>query len=149
MVRDYKRLNIWVDAYQLTLDLYKITKAFPNYEKYRLTDQLLRAVSSIPANIVEGCGQNSTVATRRFLFIAYGSIKETEHHLLLAKDLGYIDEKAHEQISDRIDKLGRMMYNFITNMPVKKEYLKLNREKTIDKNTYRIPPAGSRTPESL
>lgn len=53
---DYKKLKVWKYAHELTLEIYQITKNFPKEEKYGIVSQIRRASSSIPTNIVEGCG---------------------------------------------------------------------------------------------
>jgi hypothetical protein len=49
----FTQLEVWQKAHQLVLEVYKETKSFPNAERFRLTDQLCRAASYVPANIVE------------------------------------------------------------------------------------------------
>lgn len=112
MVCDFRKLIIWKEAHELTLNLYGITKTFPDCEKYRLTDQLLRAAASIPANIAEGCGQKSTIALNRYLFISLGSIKELEYHLLLAHDLGYLAKEKYVFLAKKMQELAKMTYAF-------------------------------------
>ncbi|MBA7590679.1 hypothetical protein ES708_32807 [subsurface metagenome] len=87
---DYKKLKVWEDAHKFNIDIYNITKKFPNNEQYGLTSQIRRSSSSIPTNIVEGCGQLDNGNLIRFLGIAKGSAFETEYQLLLSKDLNYI-----------------------------------------------------------
>ena len=126
MTRDYTDLRIWKEAHNLTLDLHEATKKFPFEEKFGLVKQIDKASASIGANIVEGCGQNSTAATRRYLFISYSSLKEIAYHVLLAYDLGYIEKEKYENFSKRIITLSKMIHNFISNMPNEKQYIKPN-----------------------
>ena len=102
---DYKKLKVWEDAHQFTIDIYNITQKFPNNEQYGLTSQIRRSVSSIPTNIVEGCGQLDNGNLIRFLGIAKGSAFETEYQLLLAKDLKYINEKDYDELNEKIQKI--------------------------------------------
>jgi four helix bundle protein len=83
---------VWEDSHKLTLTLYSLTKGFPREELFGVTSQLRRASSSIPANIAEGCGKGSDAEFCRFLQIAFGSACETEYHLILSRDLGYLTE---------------------------------------------------------
>ena len=89
---DYKKLKVWETAHKFTIDIYKTTKGFPEDEKYGLISQIRRSVSSIPTNIVEGCGQLGNGNLIRFLGIAKGSAFGVEYQLLLSKDLNYIDD---------------------------------------------------------
>ena len=91
-VKDFKELRVWSKAHELTMLVYKVTRAFPRDEVYGLTSQVHRSAASIGANIAEGCGRHSDGEMTRFLQIARGSASETEYHLLLAKDLGFQQE---------------------------------------------------------
>lgn len=73
-MRDYKKIVAWQRAHQLTLLVYKNSQNFPTEEKFGLTSQLRRATYSVPANIAEGSGRNTTKDYLRFLFIALGSL---------------------------------------------------------------------------
>ena len=113
---DYKKLKVWEDAHKFTIDIYKITKGFPEDEKYGLVSQIRRSVSSIPTNIVEGCGQLGNGNLIRFLGIAKGSAFETEYQLLLSKDLGYIDTIEFNILTEKIKFIIRMLNNLIKSL---------------------------------
>ena len=70
-LKNYKELIVWQKAYQLCLDIYKITKRFPKSEVFGLSYDLKRIVISIPSNIAEGYGRQTTKEYIRFLYIAY------------------------------------------------------------------------------
>jgi four helix bundle protein len=108
-VKDFRDLQVWQKAHQLTLAVYQITVAFPRAELYGLTSQLRRCSSSIPANLAEGCGRNGDAEFARFCSIAMGSASELEYHLLLAKDLKLIKPKDHAELSQRATELKRML----------------------------------------
>jgi four helix bundle protein len=91
-MRDFHNLKVWMQAHQLMLELYKETACFPQTEIYGLTSQLRRAGVSIAANIAEGCGRSSNLDFARFLEIAMGSASEVEYHLILARDLTFLDD---------------------------------------------------------
>jgi four helix bundle protein len=91
MLKNYKELKIWQRSYQLCLEIYKITKTFPNEERYGLTSQIRRAAVAVPSNIAEGYGRKTTPEYIRFLYNAYGSICELETQILLSGDPGYIE----------------------------------------------------------
>ena len=111
-MRDFRKIQAWERAHRLTLQLYKITAAFPPEERYGLTSQIRRAVSSIPANIAEGAGRNTQAELARFIHIASGSASELEYHLLLARDLGYIDARTHSELDLAVGEIKRMLYGF-------------------------------------
>ena len=91
-MKDFKELRVWSKAHGLTVLIYHLTRGFPREEIYGLTSQVRRSAASIGANIAEGCGRHSDGEMTRFLQIARGSASETEYHLLLAKDLGFLQE---------------------------------------------------------
>ena len=76
---------------ELVKMVYQLMRNFPADERFRLCDQLSRAVISIPSNIAEGNGRESKSEYARFLGIARGSLYETETQLEIAKELGYVD----------------------------------------------------------
>jgi len=110
-MKDFKNLKAWEKSHQLTLLVYQISSSFPAEEKYGLVSQLRRSVSSIPANIAEGCGRGSDNDFARFVQIAIGSACETEYHFLLAKDLGFINEDSWENLNVKINEVKRMLIN--------------------------------------
>jgi len=74
-----------------------------------MTSQIRRCSSSVPANIAEGCGRLGNSELHRFLQIACGSANELEYHLLLAKDLGYLNEAAHLVLDQQLAEMKRML----------------------------------------
>lgn len=87
----FKNLIVWQKAMELTKLVYGLVRQFPNDERYALSDQLRRAVVSIPSNIAEGNGRSGNKDYAHFLAVARGSLYETVTQLEIARDLGYID----------------------------------------------------------
>ena len=112
-MRDFRKLNVWHKAHQLTLDVYVATKRFPKDELYGLTSQSRRSAASIPANIAEACGRGGDGDFSRFLQIAAGSASELEYHLLLAHDLNLLDHQTHEQLAASVREVKQMLTSFI------------------------------------
>src|SRR3990172_12562119 len=111
-MRDFKKIQVWEKAHQFTLRLYKATSFLQKEEIYGLTSQIRRAAASIPANIAEGCGRDTQAELARFVHIAGGSASELEYHLILAHDLGYIDDKAYPELDSAINEIKRMLNGF-------------------------------------
>jgi len=131
---DYTKLKVWEDAHQFTIEIYKITKNFPNNEQYGLTSQIRRSASSVPTNIVEGSGQLDNGNLIRFLGIAKGSAFETEYQLLLAKDLDYINEEEYKALTSKIKSIIHMLIALIRSLKnMKPETRNPKREMCIDK----------------
>ena len=55
-MHDFKQLRVWRKAFDLSVDLYRVTNVFPKEEMYGLKAQIRRSASSVAANIAEGCG---------------------------------------------------------------------------------------------
>ena len=86
----YRKLIVWQKAMQFTKVVYSLVKQIPEIEKYALTDQIRRAVVSIPSNIAEGCGRATNRDYAHFLSISRGSLYETMTQLEVAQSLGYV-----------------------------------------------------------
>jgi four helix bundle protein len=110
MIKSYRDLEVYQRAYQLALKVHQLTINFPKYETTELGSQLRRAVLSIPLNIGEGYGRKSSVADfKRFLVMALGSCDEVRIELDFAKDLGYIDETTHQELTEEYIVLGKQI----------------------------------------
>lgn len=107
-VKSYKDLIVWQKAMDLVEMVYPVTKAFPKEELYGLTNQLRRAVVSIPSNIAEGQARNSTAEFWNFLSIARGSFAEVETQLLIAERLKYIEPKKLCEILNLQTEINKM-----------------------------------------
>ena len=68
-MRNFKNLCVWQKSHEFVLEIYKITKDFPNEEKFGLTSQIRRATTSIALNIAEGCGRKTEKEFANFLNI--------------------------------------------------------------------------------
>ncbi|HVP53260.1 MAG TPA: four helix bundle protein [Terriglobales bacterium] len=112
-MRNYRELKVWQRAHQLTLDLHKATRSFPQYEQYGLTSQIRRAASSIGANLAEGCGRRGDAEFARFVLIAMGSASELDYHLLLARDLSFLPFKEYERLAAELAEIRRMLTSLL------------------------------------
>lgn len=88
MIKSFEELVAWQRAMELCELVYRMQKALPKTETYGLGDQIRRAVVSIPSNIAEGFGRESTKDFLHFLMIARGSLFETQTQIKLAVRLG-------------------------------------------------------------
>lgn len=96
----------------MTLEVYRCTREFPGDEKFGLTSQLRRACASIAANLAEECARGGDGDFARFVSIAAGSASETDYHLLLAKDLTYLDGSHYQRLLEQISEVKRMLNSF-------------------------------------
>ena len=93
----------------LAVEVYRLSSGFPRYELYRITSQLTRAATSVPANIAEGNGRGSARDYARFLSIAKGSLNETETFIRLAIRLEYLTEEQAKPALNLSNQIGRML----------------------------------------
>jgi four helix bundle protein len=119
MVRNYRELIAWQKAMDLVVLVYKATAALPPEERYGLTSQARRAAVSIPANIAEGQGRNSTREFLNFLSIAHGSLREVETHVLIAQRLNYLDEQVTGAVMDLASEVGRLVNGLSNSLSAK------------------------------
>ncbi len=108
----FKNIKVWQKAHELVLKIYKVTKDFPSPEKYGLTAQLRRSAASIATNIVEGYKRKGVKDFAHFLNMADSSLEETKYHLLLARDLKYIDDDNHKRLIAMSEEVGRILNGF-------------------------------------
>ena len=113
-MRNFRELVIWQKARSLVKDIYLITDNFPTKERYGLCSQIQRAAVSIPSNIAEGCSRRSEIDFARFLEIAQGSAFEVETQLILAKDIGYLQDKSLTDLLIEIHSLQKQINKLIT-----------------------------------
>ena len=109
----FESLPIFQQAHLLVLSVYKLSNHFPDNERFSLTSQIRRSATSVPTNIVEGNARGHKKEMIEFLYFAKGSLEETKYHLLLAKDLGYIQESDYDLIHDNTDSVGKQLNGLI------------------------------------
>ena len=108
-MKDFRQLQVWQKAHQLTLAIYRVTKGFPRDELYGLTAQMRRSSASVPANLAEGCGRSGDAELARFCSIAIGSASELEYHLLLARDLELLGVEDYSDLAGQASEVNRML----------------------------------------
>ena len=112
-MRNFRKLNVWVDAMQLVKEIYALTSELPPSEKFGLISQINRCVISIPANIAEGSAKESQKDFTRFLQISLGSALELETHLIICKELLFLAEPKTTIIIDKIQLLQKRISSLI------------------------------------
>lgn len=110
---DFKRLRVWRKSHALALNAHRLATSLRGAERAALRGQIMRAAMSVPANIVEGRGQASPKEFSRFLRIALNSSNELEYHLIVARDIGAIDQKAFISTLDQILGVRMMLHGLL------------------------------------
>ena len=112
--KDYKDFIVWQKAIDLSVEIYKLVKLLPKTETYGLSDQMRRAVVSIPSNIAEGQGRSSAKEFMHFLSIARGSQKELETQIYICTRLEYFTEEEALNALNLCEEIGKMLNSLIT-----------------------------------
>ena len=125
MARDFKNIKAWQYADDLAVLVYSKTKSFPKEELYGITSQLRRAVVSVPANIAEGASREHKKEYLRFLYIARGSIGETEYLLHLSSRLEYLQDGGYKELEDLRKEAAKTLQGLINSVRKEAEQSKV------------------------
>lgn len=109
-MKNYRDLMVWQKSMALARDVYQVVKLLPRDELFGLSDQIRRAVVSIPSNIAEGCARESEREFLHYLSIAQGSTAELETQLLLCEDFGYIEQNATQPVLQSCEEVSKMLH---------------------------------------
>jgi four helix bundle protein len=109
----YRELDVWLEARKLVKIVYTVCKKFPSEELYGLTSQIKRCSISIPSNIAEGCGRQSSKETIHFLHISRGSLFELETQLYLASDLEFVSDEELKLVLIQVTSCKKLLNGFI------------------------------------
>ena len=104
---NHKDLDVWKKSMDLVEEIYTLTKSFPDDEKFGLTNQIRRAIVSVPSNIAEGAARKGDKEFLQFLYIALGSLSEVETQYLIAVRLKY--SKENNDLEEKINDVRRMI----------------------------------------
>ena len=112
MTNSFHGIVAWQKAHEFVLLVYKMTKSFPDFEKFGLCSQFQRAAVSIPANIAEGYKKLSRADKLRFYNIAQGSLEECRYYILLSRDLEYIDEIQYNALFALAEETSKLLNGY-------------------------------------
>jgi four helix bundle protein len=112
-MKNYKDLIVWQKAHKLVLLVYKVSKLFPQEEKYNLTSQIRRAAISIPNNIAEGCGKFTQKDFAKFLQDSLGSTQEVEYLSFLSFELEYLNNEDYLKVDKDVNEVKAMLISLI------------------------------------
>ncbi|HPD38874.1 MAG TPA: four helix bundle protein [Mesotoga infera] len=112
MFGNFRNLALWKSSMNLTAEIYKLTKLFPDHERFGLVSQMQRAAVSIPSNIAEGFGRESTKDLIRFFYTSRGSLMELSTQLEISINLGYISSDSSKPI-DNANEVNKLLNGLI------------------------------------
>ena len=117
-MKNHKELIVRQKSMLLVEEIYRLVKILPKEETYALSDQMRRAVISIPSNIAEGNGRESEKEFLRFLSIAQGSNAEIETQLLICQRLGYVSADEVSNALSLQEEISKMLRTLIKKLAV-------------------------------
>lgn len=110
---NHKKLDVWHLAIKFVSKIYKLTSTYPKDELFGLVSQTRRASVSISANIAEGSSRKSLTERKRFYEIARSSLVEVDNHLIIAKELSFLNDSNFSEIDLDINELFAKLSKFI------------------------------------
>jgi len=114
MGRNFKNIKAWQYADDLAVLVYSKTNSFPREELYGITSQLRRAAVSVPTNVAEGASREHKKEYLNFLYIARGSMAETEYLLHLSRRLGYLQDDEYKKLEGLRKEAAKTLHGLIT-----------------------------------
>ena len=112
MSNSFQDIEAWKKAHEFVLTVYRVTKGFPDFEKFGLCSQFQRAAVSIPANIAEGYKKLSRTDKLRFFNIAQGSLEECRYYIILSCDLNYISAEDRKMMEVAIEEVSKTLNGY-------------------------------------
>lgn len=112
-ITKFTDLVTWKESHKLVLLIYKNLENFPKKETFALCDQIRRCVVSISANIAEGFSRQTKKEKVQFYYISKGSLTELENHLLISRDVGYLNSDQFNKLLDQVNVVGRLLTGLI------------------------------------
>ncbi len=112
-IKSFTDLIAWRDGHKLVLEIYKITRDFPKEELFSLVNQIKRAAISITSNIAEGFSRKSYKEKLQFYCIAQGSVTEIQNQLLIARDVGYINNEKFQKVAEQTVNVHKLINGLI------------------------------------
>lgn len=112
-IKSFRDLIVWQKAMKLVTDIYRLSRKLPRDEQYGLISQIRRSAVSIPSNIAEGYGRESTGDYVRFLLIARGSLYELQTELEICLNIEYLSYSLFEIHYERSREIERMLSSLV------------------------------------
>ncbi len=116
MMENVTKLVAWQKSMDLVVEIYKLVKKLPKEELYGLSDQMRRAVISIPSNIAEGRNRSSAKDFQRFLYVAKGSLAELETQIFICVKLDYMEKTDTELALNLCTEIAKMLNSMISKL---------------------------------
>jgi len=102
----FEKLRVWINSKELVKLIYKITKSFPDEEKFGITSQLRRASISIASNLAEGTSRNTNKDKAHFTTLSFSSLMEVLNQIIITKELNFISEDNYQVVRSEIERIS-------------------------------------------
>jgi four helix bundle protein len=112
-MQDFRKLRVWQHARDFSVAVHRVTRDFPADERFGMSAQIRRSAQSICANLAEGCGYRGGKDSARFFQIAFGSACETLSHLIVARELGYLESDTFAELDGKLLLIRKELYRLI------------------------------------
>lgn len=106
---NFEKLETWQEAINFADLVYRLTRQFPDEERFGLTNQMRRAAVSISSNVAEGCSRSSRPDYARFVEIATGSLFEVVSQATVGRNQGFLNPASYQQLYQAAEKQSRML----------------------------------------
>ncbi|MEW4924790.1 four helix bundle protein [Algibacter sp. 2305UL17-15] len=113
---NFKKLKVWQDGISLVRDNYKLTRTFPDFERYNLISQMNRCAVSIPSNISEGSSKSTDRHFKKYLENSLGSAFEWETQLIVSYNEEYLNKNKFDELKNKVLQIQKMLGKFIDNL---------------------------------
>ena len=113
---NFKKLKIWQEGMNLVSENYKLTKTYPDFERFNLISQMNRCAVSIPSNISEGSSKSTNRHFIKYLENSLGSAFEWETQLIVSLNENYLDKEKFEELENKILQIQKMIASFTDNL---------------------------------
>jgi four helix bundle protein len=111
-MKKFTGIRVWLRSHQLTVAIYKVSESFPSTERFGLTQQLRRAMASVPTNLAEGSKAESKDDFAHYINIAEKSLAEVQYLLILLRDIGILEAKKEAEFQKEAAGIARQLHAF-------------------------------------
>src|SRR2546423_1324770 len=108
-IKSFRNLIVWQKAMNFVAEVYHASASFPSDERFGLTAQLRRSAVSVPSNIAEGHGRESTREFLNFLSVAYGSLNEAQTQIMIAERLAFLGNEKTAPLLELGSEVAKMI----------------------------------------
>ena len=115
-ITKFTDLVAWQEGHKLVLQIYKLTKLFPKDEQFALTNQMRRAAVSITSNLAEGFSRQTKADKSHFYTMSHGSLTELQNHLLIARDVNYIDNTELHHTAEQSSMVHKLIFGLLKSL---------------------------------